>query len=196
MLESYRQCGHCGYIFAEGNPYFSSDHAAYFSRPDLICLTWCYSCSHVCSYERVRLLGFFPLPAIRSTGSFPINDIPQKKVCMTKDRALGFNAGFQLLRMVWNSLVERAALEFGEEGKHQNAMKLAFGKLCARDIAAMAVMTTYADRIIPLEQQIQEGFYIREPIALRDLKEWALAGGPPADAANVVKTIDDLLPKT
>ena len=87
------------------------------------------------------------------------------------------------MRMVWHCLSARARLEFDEPTQQQNAMNLALKKPPPREVALMAILTVNAPLIVPLEQQIQEGMYLKDHLQLPQLKSWILSS-PDKAAAN------------
>ncbi len=160
MSEPYAKCDACDRPFSGSNPYFSADFARYFSPTNNFALTWCFSCARVLIYRRPFIHRLTRLPVLRFKEAHGLPVARETAYLRQRDRYLGFVAGVHLMRMIWHCLCERVEVNGYRGSRDAAAMHLALKKLPARDVAVMAAITIHARRVIPVEQQIQEGLYV------------------------------------
>ncbi len=181
MTTRNSQCSNCGHLFSDEHPYYSEDFAGWYSRHSSFLLRWCYHCSYVSSYVRPTFIKVIKLPGLRLKNSIPIGSVDNEPLWKTEDKELGLFAGSHLMRMVWHCLNARIELEQGESESKENVVHLALEKLPPREVALMIFVTSHGREIIPLEQQIQEGAYIKDSIPIPLFEQW-ISSSPKKDA--------------
>ena len=167
MSDHSWQCPKCGYFFdVNANPYFSADHASYFSDSPVFQITWCFHCTSVSFYERPFLAKVLRAPVLRHSSTLDMSEARSNPLFLVKDRSMGLFAGAHVLRMVWHCLSAQVKLEHGEDGYQERTVHLGMRKLPPEDFALMVVITSQARIVVPLEQQIQEGMYLEDDLPM------------------------------
>lgn len=199
MAEPNAKCNHCGYAHYVDHPYYSEDYAAYFSRRPIFSLRWCFNCSYVMTYVAtsafIRLIGG---PHLKFKVANQLSTIEHNSFWHAKDSELGLFAGAHLMRMVWHCLNARAAIMMNaeEEDSHPElAMSLAASKLPPREVALMAALTIHAPRIIPREQQIQEGKSLHHRVDPWTTRSWITSLPDSPTKEETLRLFDGYLPE-
>ncbi|MBM0104724.1 hypothetical protein JM946_08195 [Steroidobacter sp. S1-65] len=164
-------CAHCGHSFTEPYGYFSVDFARYYSRKPLCLFSWCFQCSHITVARQPWYFRLVRMPLCKVQRTLPSSALVDLPRCEANDPEAGTFVGSHLMRMVWHCVNARVAAERGHED-HEAALHLALEKLAPREVALMIMMTVAARRLIPLEQQIQEGMYLKDLFTVGRFKQW------------------------
>jgi hypothetical protein len=176
------QCGHCGHFFDRAH-YYSEDYAIYFFRNPNYGLMWCYNCTYVSVLTQSKLLGIIPTPALQYKDAVHPAQLKSNNYFNRMDTDSGLVAGIHLVRMIWNCLFARAKLQTNSEEPYTQTVELALEKLPPELVALMISIVSRISRVIPLEQQIEEGAYMGRVPNRRQFEE-ILSQSPNKSAAS------------
>lgn len=190
MTTRNSQCPNCGHLFSDEHPYYSEDFAGWYSQRPSFALRWCYHCTFVSSYVQPTYLKVIKLPGLRLKGSVPIRNVDNEPLWKTEDKKLGLFAGAHLMRMVWHCLNARIELEHGESESKEDVVHLALEKLPPREVALMVFVTAHSREIVPLEEQIQEGAYIKDAIPISMFEHWISSSPAKEEARGTLETLN------